>query len=297
MNSEELSNVKQPELDRLRQELVNAHAELRKRDLELRYLQDDVKRSRDYLEQLAFISNHNLQEPLRKLVMFSNRLLAPGLKIEELRRYAQKINTSSLFMSALMKDLVHFLTLKRDDTTLVSINLSETLEHVITDCAARIDEKKAIVSRNTLPTISGNPTQIRCLFYNLLSNALKFSRERPIITIFSRNAAKDDYCRHPELTGHQYFCIQIHDNGIGFDEKYIQKMFMLFQRIHTRSDLNGTGAGLAICKKIVEDHRGFIFANGTANKGAVFTIFLPVILRGRIELKRCKQEAAWISTG
>jgi signal transduction histidine kinase len=277
MNSEESSNTRLPELERLKQELVSAHAELRKRDLELRYLQEDVKRSRDYLEQLIFISNHNLQEPLRKIVTFSNRLLAPGVKMSEFARlYVQKINTSSLRMSALVKDLVRFLNLKRDDAIIASINLSEMLEDVIADCAAVIREKKAIVSGNILPTIFGNPIQIRCLFYNLLSNALKFSRERPTISIFSRRAAQDDYYRHPELTDHQYFCIRICDNGIGFDEKYKAKMFMLFQQIHTPCDLHGTGAGLAICKKIVEDHGGFIFANGIANKGAVFTIFLPV---------------------
>lgn len=277
MDPQESSNGKLPELERLKQELAHAHAEMRKKNMQLRYLQEDIKRSQDYLEQLIFISNHNLQEPLRKMVVFSNRLLASDVKINEFaRQYAQKINASSLHMSALVKDLVRFLNLKRDDTTIASINLSEMLEHIVSDCAAMIREKNAIVSGHILPTIFGNPTQIRCLFYNLLSNALKFSRERPTITIHARRAVQGDFSRHPELMDRQYFCIRIHDNGIGFDEKHMAKMFMLFQQIHARSDFHGTGTGLAICKKIVEDHGGFIFANGIANKGAVFTIFLPV---------------------
>lgn len=265
------------ELQYLKQELANTRAELAKGNIELSCLQRDVKRFQEQLEQLIFISNHNLQEPLRKIVTFSNLLLAPPVNLSDTaKRYTIKINSSALRMLVLIKDMVRFLTLQRNNGATVNVDLNDTLNHVIVNCKAMIDQKKAVIRSNVLPTIQGSPMQMQHLLQNLLSNALKFSSALPAITIFSAQATEEDFSRYTELRkDQQYFSIRIYDNGIGFDEKYLPKMFMLFQRVHVQEDVKGTGAGLAICKKIVEDQGGFIFARGIVNAGAVFTIFLP----------------------
>ncbi|SKC62886.1 sensor histidine kinase [Ohtaekwangia koreensis] len=267
--------VIQGELQNIKQQLINTREELRKGNIELSSIQHDVKRYQEHLEELIFISNHNLQEPLRKIVTFSNRLLMPDVNLTDAaKNYTGKINTSASRMLEQIKDLVHFFNVQKNTGTAVYIDLNDILKHVIVNCKAMIDQKKAVIRSNVLPTIYGSSMKMQHLFQNLLDNALKFSSAIPAITIISALATEDELTKYTGLRkDQQYFFIRIYDNGIGFDEKYLPKMFMLFQKVHLRDE--GTGAGLSICRKIVEEHDGFIFARGIVNVGAVFTIFLP----------------------
>lgn len=132
-----------------------------------------------------------------------------------------------------------------------------------------------IVNVATLPIVQAEPIQMNQLFHNLLSNSLKFSKADPQISISSRDANKEDFLRYPELVGDRnYVAISVSDNGIGFDDRFIDKMFSLFQRLHDKKDVAGTGVGLTVCKKIVEDHGGCIYGHGEKGVGATFTIFL-----------------------
>jgi len=163
-----------------------------------------------------------------------------------------------------------------DERNTNRVDLNETLKNVIANFSAIITKKKASVSSDLLPVIYGDPVQMNCLFHGLISNALKFSKQFPVVTILSAKAMEEDFFRYSELVKDiQYVSVSIHDNGIGFNEKYAKKIFKLFQRLYDLKDVDGTGAGLTICKKIVEDHGGFIFAKGKIDDGAVFTIFLP----------------------
>ncbi len=280
--NEELESSKE-ELQSANEELTTTNDELHKRNIELSESQNELKKVNEQLEQFAFISSHDLQEPLRKIETFAGLLSGPESNLSDhAKKYSAKIKNSANRMSALIKDLLKVSVLVKDyDKTLTSVNLNEILKNVIDDFEVVIEHKKANVNYSLLPTIQAQRVQMNQLFYNLIDNALKFSKENPVITISSREVTHEDFLTCPELMKDtHYVAISVKDNGIGFDQKYSTKMFVLFQRLHDLTDIVGTGVGLTICKKIVEDHNGFIFVNGKKNEGATFTIFIPAHAEG-----------------
>jgi len=274
--NEELETSKE-ELQASNEELSVTNDELHTRNMELNESQKELKRLNAQLEQFAFVSSHDLQEPLRKIETFAGLLLSPKAKLNEFSHtYAIKIKDSSHRMSVLISDLLSFSTLVKQNAKRTKVNLKETVQKVIEDFEIAIEEKKAIVKYSSLPVIHAQPIQMNQLFSNLIGNALKFSKANPVITISADSARSKDFIKYADLEkGVEYTSIQVKDNGIGFNQKYVDKIFLLFQRLNGDKIKNGTGLGLSLCKKIVDDHNGFIYANGKENEGATFTVFLP----------------------
>lgn len=233
----------------------------------------ELERSNRELQDFAYVASHDLQEPLRKIQIFGERLQAKyGDILDDTGRdYLARMDSAARRMKLLIDNL---LTFSRVTTTgarpFSAINLSEVVEGVLQDLEARIAETGATIIVDELPTIEADPMQMRQLFQNLLGNALKFHREGvpPEISISSN-------C-DPETNEVRPMChITIADNGIGFEQEYANRIFGVFQRLHARAEFEGTGVGLALCRKIVERHQGSICAEGIPGAGARFIVTLP----------------------
>lgn len=255
--------------------------QINERTKELKDSNTDLEHSNKNLEQFAFIASHDLQEPLRKIKTFTNILSenytdilpAEGLKL------VNKIHTSSDRMSSLIQDVLNFSRINVAESAFVQTDINKILENVLGDFTLLIDDKKATIRKEQFPVIEAIPLQINQLFYNLVSNSLKFTKpgRAPVITISSRTLSVVEVMKYPELsTGLDYFEILFADNGIGFNQKYEQKIFQIFQRLNSKEEYSGTGIGLALCKKIVLNHNGTIFGESHEDAGALFHIILPL---------------------
>lgn len=270
--------------EKLLDEILKANAELKRAQETLYSYQQrleekisELKISNHELEQFAYIASHDLQEPLRKIVTFSNLLkeklpdMTPGADA-----YLGKIVASSLRMTDLINDVLDWSKIARSKETFTAVDLNAILEEVKNDFEFLIQDRHATVESTHLPCIHGIKIQMSQLFSNLISNALKFSREQPDIRIRARNADLQEIRKKPRLDhACAYVEITVSDNGIGFEEKYSEQIFKIFQRLNSRSEYSGTGIGLAICRKIVENHGGLITATSGPGQGATFTIILP----------------------
>jgi two-component system CheB/CheR fusion protein len=241
----------------------------------------DLEHSNKNLEQFAFIASHDLQEPLRKIKTFSNMLsdnYSEHLPTEG-KTLLSRIFSSSERMTVLIQDVLNFSRLESINNVFVKTNLNDVLKHVLHDFSLLILEKNAFIRQDTLPVIEVIPIQISQLFYNLISNSLKFHRaDIPlVINITSKMLTASEVLNFPELNKELSYCeIIVEDNGIGFDEQYAEKIFLIFQRLHSLQEFPGTGIGLALCKKIVINHHGEIFATSQENVGASFHVVLPL---------------------
>jgi two-component system CheB/CheR fusion protein len=242
----------------------------------LTLLNKELEKSNRDLEQFAYIASHDLQEPLRKIQIFSElggkNLQSPAV----LQTYLEKINSSAERMTDLIKAVLNYSRLSDAGTVFSKIDLNQTLQLVTKDLDLQIEEKKAIIKSGDLPVISGNQLQINQLFQNLISNSLKFTEQQPEITISASILRADKVKNEAKLPGGKYIELVFRDNGIGFDKKYNSKIFSIFQRLHGNRSYPGTGIGLALCKKIVENHHGCITAESEPGKGTTFFIYLPV---------------------
>lgn len=236
----------------------------------------ELKKVNEQLAEFAFVSSHDLQEPLRKIQHFASYLAQPEANLNAFaENYSKKINASSSRMSTLIRDLLSFSLLSQIEKKLVIVDLNETVKHVVDDFEGTIEIKKAIINVGPLPSVHAYPAHMNQLFTNLVDNALKFAKENPVVNITSSKLSNEDVEKYELDRAKKYVAITVSDNGIGFDQKYASKMFTLFQRLDNIKGLEGSGVGLAICKKIVEDHGGIIVAKGTENEGATFTVILP----------------------
>ena len=226
------------------------------------------------LDGLAFMASHDLQEPIRKIQTFCD-LLAIKIKneiTEEAKKYLVAIQNSAERMQILIRDLLTFSRISSETPGMGECDLNLLLKEVIVDVELKVKEKKATIKVDELPTVYGNVTLLRSLFLNLLENALKYSRkdDAPLVHF---SISSENQSRHKE-EGQCY--ISVIDNGIGFEQAYADYIFEMFRRLHSLSEYEGTGIGLAICKKIVEKHNGQISARSELGKGSVFTVRLPL---------------------
>jgi PAS domain S-box-containing protein len=242
---------------------------------------DLLNKSNANLQEFVYIASHDLQEPLRKISTFIERFndkYAGGLD-SDARMYIDKIQKSSANMQALIDDLLHFSRLSITDGEAQRFSLKTIIDTVVQDLELKMEESKAVVDCDDMPDILGCPTQMRQLFSNLIGNAIKFRHPgaQPEIHIRCEDLKPAEFPDLELQPGTSYVRVIVSDNGIGFEPEYAQQIFKIFLRLHGRSEYSGSGVGLAICQKIVENHKGFIFAEATPGKGASFSVILPKI--------------------
>ncbi len=232
------------------------------------------------LDRFAFMASHDLQEPLRKIRTFSDLLQVQYSDVldEDGKKHINRIHNAAQRMQALIRDLLTFSKISDEKITFVKSDLNEVVNDVIKDFETTIGQKKARIIIEPLPKLNVNPGLMRPLFYNLISNALKYTRAQgtPEIIIRSETTTNKEPANGKEANNKIFCRIYVQDNGIGFDQKYAEQIFDMFKRLHGNSEFEGTGIGLALCKKIVEKHDGFISALSKENDGATFIISLPV---------------------
>jgi signal transduction histidine kinase len=235
--------------------------------MELKNQNEKLERKNHDLTTFSNIASHDLKEPLRKIQMFTNLIteLNPGYLTDKSFEYFQKISQQSNRMQVLIESVLKYAQTDEGDFGFQNTDLNEIAQLAIDSLSEIIRGKNAVVSVQSLPTIFGSPTQMEQLFINLIENGIKYSRPgiTPIIEI---NATLSE----------ETWKIEFRDNGIGFDEAYEKKIFEVFQRLHTGDEYTGTGIGLSICKKIVENHQGKITARSILGEGSVFTVIFPV---------------------
>jgi GAF domain-containing protein len=250
-------------------ERLRAQAERERLITELEAKNVALARSNRELQDFAYVASHDLQEPLRKIRTFGDRLKAKySLQLgEHGQDYLSRMQSAASRMQTLIQDLLAFSRVTTQAQPFVFVDLNTVLQNVLTDLEMRLEETGGQVELADLPVIEADLTQMQQLFQNLLSNALKFHRqgEAPRVKITSEVALAEAICR-----------ISVADNGIGFEEKYVERIFGVFQRLHEQGKYEGNGVGLAICRKIVERHRGKITTKSTPNQGATFIVTLPL---------------------
>ncbi|GAB2776209.1 hypothetical protein GCM10027275_19190 [Rhabdobacter roseus] len=249
--------------------------------LELENKIQNLNRSNEELEQFAYVASHDLQEPLRKIRSFSDRIVsqhAPSLP-QEVRYMLEKIDVSAKRMQLLIDNLLSFSRIVRTNYSPKLTNLNTILLEVKNNLSETIKEKEVKIKSQDLPTVAAYPMQMVQLFQNLISNSIKYSKDGqfPEIAINYRLAHGTDIPTvnpsHREL---QFHLIEFIDNGIGFSPEYADKIFVIFQRLHGRDQYEGTGIGLAICRRVVSNHNGYLIAEGKEGKGAKFCLYLPL---------------------
>lgn len=250
---------------------------LKSQELETR--NREMEKNIKELNEFNHVASHDLQEPLRKIQTFISRI--NDKEKDNLsdfgKEYLTRIEKASNRMRILINDLLQYSRTNRTEKIFETTDLNEQLGNSLSELSQNIEEKNATINAETLPTVKGISFQMQQLFTNLLSNSLKYAKEQvdPIINITSTEiTAKNEPILNDNSTK-KYYKIELSDNGIGFDQENAEKIFLLFNRLHGKTDYQGTGVGLAICKKIIETHEGYIFAKGTSGVGATFTIYLP----------------------
>jgi signal transduction histidine kinase len=258
------------------------------KSLNLQLLQniDRLEAANKDLERFAFMASHDLQEPLRKIMIFCDRLRNQvNLSIDQDGAYAvKKIEQSANRLSLLIKDILTFSKISEEEKIFIKSDMNLLVKEVVGEMESDILEKNAEITIEPLPGIVVNPVLIRPLFHNLISNALKYAKKNipPKVRIYAELNSlqpRNKYCR-----------IYVIDNGIGFEQRYAESIFGMFKRLHNKSEYEGTGIGLALCKKIVEEHKGYISALSKENEGSTFIITLP-LLEERTKKKELLKQA------
>jgi PAS domain S-box-containing protein len=246
---------------------------------ELTLLNKTLEASNHDLQQFASVASHDLQEPLRKILMFGERIkTAAGVKLDEKeQQFLDKMIGAATRMKTLIVDILNYSRLSVNDGVFVPVDLNDLIKELLEDFELVLEEKKAQIVSSQLAVIEVNRGQVRQLFQNLVSNSIKFSNPGipPRVTISGRRLAEKSFGSAEQEDG-PFYLISITDNGIGFEEKYIPNIFALFERLNAKEKYEGSGIGLAITKKIVEKHNGIMHVTSTPGMGSSFHIILPV---------------------
>ncbi|RYE38725.1 MAG: PAS domain-containing sensor histidine kinase, partial [Sphingobacteriales bacterium] len=236
----------------------------------LQNINKELQRSNQNLEEFAHAASHDLKEPVRKIHFFTHQLkvqLSTHLKEDQARAF-NRIENATERMGNLIDDLLLYSHVSQRPHETERIDLNQKVKNVLEDLELDIEEKKAIIQVDTLPVVNGYRRQLQQLFQNLISNALKYSKAdvAPRIEISTKKVTEN---------GKPYHLVAIKDNGIGFDPAYADKIFQMFTRLHGKSEYNGTGVGLSIVKKVVQNHHGFITVESSPGVGSTFSVLLP----------------------
>ncbi|GAB3491342.1 hypothetical protein GCM10027341_04190 [Spirosoma knui] len=272
---------------RLRSLSTELDAQVQQRTQELAATNEELReanvllvRSNHNLEQFAYIASHDLQEPLRKIQQFGDLLQTRyGHQLDEGTPYLERMQTAASRMSMLIRDLLNFSRISTGQEVDTRVALDLVVNAVLADLELTIQETGTVIHIESLPTVPGDASQLGQLFQNLLSNAIKFRRPdvAPIIRITTQVVAVSALPSHvkPTRAAALYTRIDVIDNGIGFDEKYLDRIFQVFQRLHGKGQYAGTGIGLAVCEKVATNHGGAITASSQPGQGATFSVYLP----------------------
>jgi two-component system CheB/CheR fusion protein len=250
------------------------------RTQQLQEANNSLERSNNELQQFAYVASHDLQEPLRKIITFSNRLkenFADQMPAAG-KEYIEKIHASTSRMRHLIDDLLNFSRISQFEKKFVQTDLNEVLRNVLADFDLLAQENNVNLNIGKLPVVPAVPLQIHQLFHNLVSNAFKFTAKKtnPHIEVASRILPAEELKRYPRLEPSvEYHEIVFRDNGIGFPQEFADQIFVIFQRLHDKDAYSGTGIGLALCRKIARNHMGEIVAESVENIGSAFSVILP----------------------
>ena len=246
---------------------------------------EDLKRSNDNLQQFAYVASHDLQEPLRKIQQFGDLLKSQYAEsLGEGRTYLERMQGAASRMSRLIRDLLNYSRISTRQPVAIAVDLGSLLSQILSDLEVVVSESGALIEADPLPVVMGDAVQLSQLLQNLLSNALKFSRvdrfgvpTSPHVRIRAQlmTQAQLPPSIKPTRVATSYYRIDIRDNGVGFEEKYLDRIFQVFQRLHPQNEFMGTGIGLAICQKVVDNHGGAITAWSQPGQGATFSVYLP----------------------
>jgi PAS domain S-box-containing protein len=248
----------------------------------------ELARSNSELEQFAFVASHDLQEPLRKIQAFGDRLKLKfdAAQLPDGRDYLDRMQNASARMQTLINDLLTFSRVISSSQPFVPVDLAALTQEVLVDLEHRIEKGQARIEVGKLPTIEADPLQMRQLLQNLIGNALKFQPPNavPVVKIDAQLVTRDQIREDalfpnppPTADPDDKFCVlTVQDNGIGFEEQYLEKIFAVFQRLHGRSEYEGTGVGLAVCRRITDRHGGLITAQSKPGEGSIFIVIQPL---------------------
>jgi PAS domain S-box-containing protein len=263
----------------LRRSAEELDTKVKERTKELQEANEQLAQTNAELERFAYVTSHDLQEPLRKIKIFAYRIedeLQFG-NVENALKFLSKVTTSSERMTTLITDLLNYSRLSKESLKFEKIDLNTVLDEVLEDFEVLIQQKNATIYKEDLPVVKGNAIQLNQLFYNLISNALKFSKDNfpPTLRIECRKA-ETEALRSLRLPKKNYYELSFSDNGIGFSKKFAHQIFEIFQRLHSKDHYPGTGIGLALSKKVVQNHGGGIVAESEEGSGSVFKVYLPL---------------------
>ena len=250
---------------RLLHQRVQMHNQILEEQVQVRTA--ELERTTEELINFAYIASHDLQEPLRKIIVFGDRLAGQFDSVlnDAGKDYIDRMQKSAIRMKNLIDDLLRFSRITTHTTPYQPVNLNEVIAEVLSDLEVQIERTRGRVEVDTLPSIEGERFQMRQIFQNLISNGLKYHNDDVAPVIKVRYLGSKNHLEE----------ISVEDNGKGFDEKHLDRIFRPFERLHGHSEYSGTGMGLAICKKIVMHHNGQITANSQVNQGSTFIVRLP----------------------
>lgn len=248
-------------------------------NVELKNAQKELQRSNQELASFSYVASHDLQEPLRKIQTFSQRIIDAGEFNDKTKDYFHRINSAAKRMQNLIDSLLNFSRVNIEHSVFQTADLNDILQEALSNLKDIIEDKHATIEFDTLPAMRIIPVQFIQLLSNIIANGLKYSRPGvdPVIRIAANKIPGSEISSAEAKSSIEYWNVSISDNGIGFDQQYEDKIFELFQRLHGKNEYSGTGIGLAICKKIVQNHEGIITATGESGVGATFNIYIPIM--------------------